>query len=142
MAGNVQNNFLVDNFTCPICLELLSDPVQTPCGHTFDRNCVQIALDMNQECPLCKDQNVSVASLVDNIVARNASEYLAHYQQELPNFQNVEEIESAEQLGVIERQALMGGINNVGHQRGQRVNNPQLLQRIKEACESCSTFSS
>ncbi|XP_063050782.1 E3 ubiquitin/ISG15 ligase TRIM25-like [Engraulis encrasicolus] len=48
-----------ESFTCPVCLELLRDPVTIPCGHNFCIRCINGC--WNQEdgkgeysCPLCK----------------------------------------------------------------------------------------
>ncbi|XP_067125544.1 E3 ubiquitin-protein ligase RNF138-like [Centruroides vittatus] len=41
---------------CPICLELLNNPVSTSCNHRFCRNCIITALNekFKVPCPLCK----------------------------------------------------------------------------------------
>lgn len=33
---------------------LFFEPVTTPCGHTFCKNCMERSLDHNLRCPLCK----------------------------------------------------------------------------------------
>lgn len=33
---------------------LFYEPVTTPCGHTFCKNCMERSLDHNLRCPLCK----------------------------------------------------------------------------------------
>uniref|UniRef100_A0A3P9Q8N8 RING-type domain-containing protein n=1 Tax=Poecilia reticulata TaxID=8081 RepID=A0A3P9Q8N8_POERE len=35
-------------------IELFFEPVTTPCGHTFCKNCIERSLDHNVRCPLCK----------------------------------------------------------------------------------------
>ncbi|KAJ8337672.1 hypothetical protein SKAU_G00366380 [Synaphobranchus kaupii] len=42
------------DFECPLCIRLFYEPVSTPCGHTFCRNCIKRSLDHNLRCPLCK----------------------------------------------------------------------------------------
>ncbi|MEQ2218342.1 hypothetical protein XENOCAPTIV_001867, partial [Xenoophorus captivus] len=34
---------------------LFYEPVTTPCGHTFCKNCLERCLDHNPQCPLCKE---------------------------------------------------------------------------------------
>ncbi|XP_034738886.1 LON peptidase N-terminal domain and RING finger protein 1 isoform X2 [Etheostoma cragini] len=44
----------VSDFECPLCIRLFFEPVTTPCGHTFCKNCIERSLDHNLRCPLCK----------------------------------------------------------------------------------------
>uniref|UniRef100_A0A8C6TIQ2 LON peptidase N-terminal domain and ring finger 1 n=1 Tax=Neogobius melanostomus TaxID=47308 RepID=A0A8C6TIQ2_9GOBI len=44
----------VSDFECPLCIRLFFEPVTTPCGHTFCKNCLERSLDHNLRCPLCK----------------------------------------------------------------------------------------
>ncbi|XP_026081456.1 LON peptidase N-terminal domain and RING finger protein 1-like [Carassius auratus] len=44
----------VSDFECPLCIRLFYEPVTTPCGHTFCKNCLERSLDHNLRCPLCK----------------------------------------------------------------------------------------
>jgi hypothetical protein len=44
---------LVDHFTCPICLQILDDPVSCYKGHGFYRKCLEEAMDRSQNCPCC-----------------------------------------------------------------------------------------
>ncbi|XP_047677670.1 E3 ubiquitin-protein ligase TRIM21-like isoform X2 [Tachysurus fulvidraco] len=47
--------FLFDQLLCPICMDVLTDPVTTPCGHNFCKSCLTLCWDKNQhcQCPLC-----------------------------------------------------------------------------------------
>ncbi|KAK5617259.1 LON peptidase N-terminal domain and RING finger protein 1, partial [Crenichthys baileyi] len=40
---------------CSLCMRLFYEPVTTPCGHTFCKNCLERCLDHNPQCPLCKE---------------------------------------------------------------------------------------
>ncbi|KAL4927592.1 putative ATP-dependent protease (CrgA) [Aspergillus undulatus] len=39
---------------CQVCYSLIVDPLTTPCGHTFCRSCVAMALAHSNLCPICR----------------------------------------------------------------------------------------
>ncbi|XP_039668649.1 E3 ubiquitin-protein ligase TRIM39-like isoform X4 [Perca fluviatilis] len=45
-----------DQFLCSICLDVFTDPVSTPCGHNFCKNCITEHWNTSdrQLCPMCK----------------------------------------------------------------------------------------
>ncbi len=45
-----------ENLICPVSLELLDDPIQLPCGHTFSRQSIIMHFDAAPvpNCPVCK----------------------------------------------------------------------------------------
>ncbi|XP_059187372.1 E3 ubiquitin-protein ligase TRIM21-like [Centropristis striata] len=45
-----------DQFLCSICLDVFTDPVSTPCGHNFCKNCLNARWDNNFrcQCPICQ----------------------------------------------------------------------------------------
>uniref|UniRef100_A0A8C9ZJV8 E3 ubiquitin-protein ligase TRIM21-like n=1 Tax=Sander lucioperca TaxID=283035 RepID=A0A8C9ZJV8_SANLU len=54
-----------DQFLCSICLDVFTDPVSTPCGHNFCKNCITEHWNTNDQylCPMCKrfsTQNLSL----------------------------------------------------------------------------------
>ncbi|CAL8262694.1 unnamed protein product [Boreogadus saida] len=44
-----------ENFSCPICLDVFSSPVSTPCGHNFCGTCINKFWDeqVQCKCPIC-----------------------------------------------------------------------------------------
>ncbi|XP_060769877.1 E3 ubiquitin/ISG15 ligase TRIM25-like [Neoarius graeffei] len=54
------DRFSVDQFICPVCLDLLKDPVTIPCGHSFCKVCINDCWDHDDRskvyrCPQCRD---------------------------------------------------------------------------------------
>ncbi|XP_062399488.1 tripartite motif-containing protein 16-like protein [Sardina pilchardus] len=70
-----------ESFTCPLCLDLLNDPVTIPCGHNFCMRCIEGCWDQEDQkgvysCPLCKHtfttrpvlyKNPLIAEMVEKI---------------------------------------------------------------------------
>jgi hypothetical protein len=42
-----------EDLGCAICMETLSDPFVTACGHTFCYSCLTQSLQHNKHCPAC-----------------------------------------------------------------------------------------
>lgn len=49
---------------CPVCLDILKDPVVTACAHSFCGDCIKRVIDTQHKCPLCR-VDLSTDSLVE-----------------------------------------------------------------------------
>eukprot|EP00756_Hemistasia_phaeocysticola_P001075 Hpha_TRINITY_DN10780_c0_g1::TRINITY_DN10780_c0_g1_i1::g.43504::m.43504 len=47
---------LKKDLKCLICTDLCEEPVQTPCGHVFCKECAEEALETVPQCPLCRQR--------------------------------------------------------------------------------------
>uniref|UniRef100_A0A3B4DI93 RING-type domain-containing protein n=1 Tax=Pygocentrus nattereri TaxID=42514 RepID=A0A3B4DI93_PYGNA len=48
-----------DHFRCPVCTDVLKDPVSIPCGHSYCKTCIQTywtkpTLENSYCCPQCR----------------------------------------------------------------------------------------
>ncbi|XP_028330326.1 E3 ubiquitin-protein ligase TRIM39-like [Gouania willdenowi] len=59
-------------FLCSICLEVLTDPVTTPCGHNFCKTCISTYWDTSttSKCPMCNQVFSTKPQLKVNIMMR------------------------------------------------------------------------
>uniref|UniRef100_A0A8C5GXW6 Uncharacterized protein n=1 Tax=Gouania willdenowi TaxID=441366 RepID=A0A8C5GXW6_GOUWI len=59
-------------FLCSICLEVLTDPVTTPCGHNFCKTCISTHWDTSttSRCPVCNQVFSTKPQLKVNIMMR------------------------------------------------------------------------
>uniref|UniRef100_A0A3Q2QWC4 Nuclear factor 7, brain-like n=1 Tax=Fundulus heteroclitus TaxID=8078 RepID=A0A3Q2QWC4_FUNHE len=74
-----------DQFLCSICLDLFTDPVTTPCGHNFCKNCIAQHWDVNEscQCPMCKKHFSARPQLeVNTLLSEMVAQFRREAQQE------------------------------------------------------------
>ncbi|XP_069510085.1 LON peptidase N-terminal domain and RING finger protein 1 isoform X3 [Ambystoma mexicanum] len=85
------------DFECSLCVRMFFEPVTTPCGHSFCKECLERCLDHRPCCPLCKqslreylkDGQYTPTAVLQEIMA-------ATFPTELSERKQVHELEMAE----------------------------------------------
>ncbi|XP_044201588.1 E3 ubiquitin-protein ligase TRIM21-like [Thunnus albacares] len=73
-----------DQFLCSICLDVFTDPVSTPCGHNFCKNCITQHWNSNDQysCPMCKEVFYTRPKLkVNTFISEMVSQFRLEAQQ-------------------------------------------------------------
>ncbi|XP_033941525.1 E3 ubiquitin-protein ligase TRIM21-like [Pseudochaenichthys georgianus] len=73
-----------DQFLCPICLNVFTDPVTMPCGHNLCKACISEHWDRNvpSQCPNCKEVfNIKPELHVNTFISEMAAQFRQSAQQ-------------------------------------------------------------
>lgn len=66
-------------FDCPLCLQLLYEPLTLECGHSFCRDCVSQALQRKRHCPLCRHHStIDADDYPSNVLITNILQKYIH----------------------------------------------------------------
>uniref|UniRef100_A0A4W3H818 RING-type domain-containing protein n=1 Tax=Callorhinchus milii TaxID=7868 RepID=A0A4W3H818_CALMI len=57
MASQLHTHGLTEKLTCPVCLDLFTDPVILECSHSFCRSCITRCWEKQgvNTCPVCQE---------------------------------------------------------------------------------------
>ncbi|XP_063322597.1 E3 ubiquitin-protein ligase TRIM21-like [Pelmatolapia mariae] len=86
-----------DQFLCSICLDVFTDPVSTPCGHNFCKNCIRQHWDISDrcQCPMCKKVFQTRPELhVNSFISEMVSQFRLEAQQKV-NSSSISEQQAA-----------------------------------------------
>jgi hypothetical protein len=70
-------SLLHKSISCPICLEVYTDVMVTPCGHSFCYKCITEHVRGKCVCPSCS-QFISYSQVVPNFALDNAIKTIRH----------------------------------------------------------------
>ncbi|XP_049452681.1 E3 ubiquitin-protein ligase TRIM21-like isoform X1 [Epinephelus fuscoguttatus] len=84
-----------DQFLCSICLDVFTDPVSTPCGHNFCKNCITEHWNINAhyQCPNCNKVFYTRPELQVNTFV---SEMVSHFRRSVQQRSSSSEQQAAE----------------------------------------------
>ncbi|TYG81675.1 hypothetical protein E1A91_D01G021200v1 [Gossypium mustelinum] len=114
-ASTYHKQYPIGSFICPLCKEIMVDPVAVFCGHSFERNAIQEYFESgNKNCPTCKEELRSL-ELTPNVNLRSSIEEWKKNDMDL------------------RFQAAVSGINSDDHiRKNQALDDMQVLVEISQ----------
>lgn len=89
----------IDSFKCPLCKEMMTDPVAVFCGHSFERNAIREYFGGGEKhCPTCREELPSF-DLTPNVNLRSSIEEWKQRDMELRFDAAVSEMNSNDNAG-------------------------------------------
>ncbi|XP_036928131.1 E3 ubiquitin-protein ligase TRIM39-like [Acanthopagrus latus] len=135
--------FPKDQFLCSICLDVFTDPVTTPCGHNFCKNCITQHWDSeaHRECPDCNKRFKRRPELqVNSLISEMASRIKKSTQQraELGDTEaELQQMIQQRQLKIVEfKQSVKVSRENAGREKAR---GDQVLTRLRRAIKKRRT---
>ncbi|CAK6982586.1 E3 ubiquitin-protein ligase TRIM21-like, partial [Scomber scombrus] len=88
-----------DQFLCSICLDVFTDPVTTPCGHNFCKNCINEHWNRDDQylCPLCKKVYYTRPELhINTFISEMVSQFRQEAQQKASSSSSEQQVAKPE----------------------------------------------
>ncbi|XP_050369507.1 U-box domain-containing protein 8 [Argentina anserina] len=122
------------DFKCPISLEIMSDPVILPSGHTFDRPNIQRWLDAgHRTCPLTKLPLPDHPSLIPNHALRSLiSNYTLPSSPQLHNNHRLPQSQSQSQSQQSQPQSLISTLTSASSSLDSKLESLDRLNRMSK----------
>lgn len=72
-----------DDFQCPICLEIMAEPIVTACKHYLCLSCHKEAKKIKSTCPMCREYfKMDFEAVIDkNLQAYISQEYQSDFEK-------------------------------------------------------------
>jgi len=132
---------------CPLCYEVMLEPVVTQCGHTFDKLCLQTVLKRRPSCPVCRTElmeNVKLSTCVAlrNLIQRTHPRLVDQRQQSLRREQRVLHlVRSGDVRGLRAAIAEGANVNTVDFSNGASAlhacDRPTMMKLLLDAKANC-----
>ncbi|KAK3563377.1 hypothetical protein QTP86_023329, partial [Hemibagrus guttatus] len=86
VTGESSSLLTEEQLRCPVCLEVFTDPITTPCGHNFCKSCITQSWDTSPQCncPYCKEKFTMRPELKINITLREVADHFKNRSKETP----------------------------------------------------------